>query len=134
MARKASEVCLQCGAAIVRTGNRQAFCDSKCYLRHYNKIHPDRNRNACPDCGELKARSNKRCRRCDGLQRRGKNPRRPAPTICPYCESSMRVMDWRGRKIVRCQGCGLETTPNDLRRIKLETEIATGIRRYGVAA
>jgi hypothetical protein len=76
--------------------------------------------NACPDCREPKSVTATRCRRCSRIFHAAKPRRRPTTPECPYCESTMRQVEWHRRKIMRCPGCGLETTSGELGRIALE--------------
>lgn len=35
----------------------------------------------------------------------------------------MRVIDWHGRELHHCNGCGLETTRGEMKRIALEAAL-----------
>ena len=38
---------------------------------------------------------------------------------CSFCEAELQKREWRGTAYYRCPGCGLETTPMEIRRIQV---------------
>jgi len=94
-------------------------------MKTYYRNHPNYGKALCLDCGCLVSHTRSRCRPCDAIRRQGK---RVLPRLvvlnCPYCVSEMRLLDWHGRTVARCPGCGLETTKGELQRIASELKVA----------
>lgn len=101
--------------------NRAAYIKAYMHARRVNFI----DKVPCPACGKPKEKDANYCKPCSALHR-GKYRRarriplqRQAP-ICPCCEATMRPVMWRLRAFWHCTGCGLETTPNEIRRFHEE--------------
>ncbi len=107
--------------------------ERKQYLKAYYQAHGldryQRNgKNPCPDCGQLKVKTAKRCRKCavkaHAWARELKRPKPKTTPDCLYCGTEMRSLIWHSRKVWRCGGCGLESTPLEVSRFVYEEEIA----------
>ena len=99
------------------------------YYREYHRRRRSSGdyRNPCPGCDGLKDVTARFCKSCSDKRRH--EPRLTAvlrvamqaqPPPCPYCETTMRPIVWHRIELWHCAGCGLETTPIEINRFRLE--------------
>ncbi len=104
---------------------RRLTAARRAYMARWRLAHPMSEKEPCPECGALKERTAVHCRKCSNTNRGRRNhayriPMQQQAPTCPYCEATMRAVIWLGVGFWHCTGCGLETTPVEIKRIGLE--------------